>query len=109
MIVRVQNRVRVASSYESLSFILSSKFKTSPVSLQDRKQPDVCEKYFHDVPFEAHFASDMPELQPMSAMPGVDGFTMKVDALYKVCETDGASSAFLCFMADEFYYVCSFT
>lgn len=45
----------------------------------------MCEKFFHDVPFEAHFASDMAELQPMSAMPGVDGFTMKVDALYKVC------------------------
>ncbi|TNM90097.1 hypothetical protein fugu_004331 [Takifugu bimaculatus] len=52
--------------------------------LLDRKQPDVCEKFFHDVPFEAHFASDMPELQPMLAMTGVDGFTMKVDALYKV-------------------------
>lgn len=62
-----------------------AKLKTSPVSLQDRKQPDVCEKFFHDVPFEAHFASDMPELQPMLAMTGVDGFTMKVDALYKVC------------------------
>lgn len=54
------------------------------MSPQDRKQPDVCEKFFHDVPFEAHFASDTPELQGMSAMPGVDGFTVKVDALYKV-------------------------
>lgn len=53
--------------------------------LQDRKQPDVCDRFFHDVPFEAHFASDIPELQSMTAMPGVDGFTMKVDALYKVC------------------------
>ncbi|XP_029366253.1 extracellular matrix organizing protein FRAS1 isoform X2 [Echeneis naucrates] len=52
--------------------------------LLDRKQPDVCDGFFHDVPFEAHFASDIPELQPMAAMPGVDGFTMKVDALYKV-------------------------
>ncbi|KAM7391087.1 hypothetical protein PAMP_021803 [Pampus punctatissimus] len=52
--------------------------------LLDRKQPDVCDKYFHDVPFEAHFASDILELQSMTAMPGVDGFTMKVDALYKV-------------------------
>ncbi|XP_074526804.1 extracellular matrix organizing protein FRAS1 [Halichoeres trimaculatus] len=52
--------------------------------LLDRKQPDVCDKFFHDVPFEAHLASDVPELQGMSAMPGVDGFTMKVDALYKV-------------------------
>lgn len=53
-------------------------------SLQDRKQPDVCDRFFHDVPFEAHFASDIAELQSMAAMPGVDGFTMKVDALYKV-------------------------
>lgn len=44
----------------------------------------MCEKYFHDVPFEANFASDIPQLHPMTAMPGVDGFTMKVDALYKV-------------------------
>lgn len=54
-------------------------------SLQDRKQPDVCDNFFHDVPFEARLASDVPELQPVAAMPGVDGFTMKVDALYKVC------------------------
>ncbi|XP_037832589.1 extracellular matrix protein FRAS1 isoform X2 [Kryptolebias marmoratus] len=52
--------------------------------LLDRKQPDVCDRLFHDVPFEADFASDVPELQSMAAMPGVDGFTMKVDALYKV-------------------------
>ncbi|XP_077417485.1 extracellular matrix organizing protein FRAS1 isoform X1 [Vanacampus margaritifer] len=52
--------------------------------LLDRKQPDVCDKYFHDVPFEANFASDLPELNSLAAMPGVDGFTMKVDALYKV-------------------------
>ncbi|XP_034152338.1 extracellular matrix protein FRAS1 isoform X3 [Esox lucius] len=52
--------------------------------LLDRKQPDVCDRYFHDVPFEASFASDIADLQPMAAMPGVDGFTMKVDALYKV-------------------------
>ncbi|XP_013870055.1 extracellular matrix organizing protein FRAS1 [Austrofundulus limnaeus] len=52
--------------------------------LLDRKQPDVCDRFFHDVPFEADFASDVPELQSMASMPGVDGFTMKVDALYKV-------------------------
>uniref|UniRef100_UPI0037E879D7 extracellular matrix organizing protein FRAS1 n=1 Tax=Semicossyphus pulcher TaxID=241346 RepID=UPI0037E879D7 len=52
--------------------------------LLDRKQPDVCDKFFHDVPFEAHLASDVPELQAVTSMPGVDGFTMKVDALYKV-------------------------
>lgn len=52
--------------------------------LQDRKQPDVCDRFFHDVPFQAEFASDVPALQSMTTMPGVDGFTMKVDALYKV-------------------------
>ncbi|XP_035235651.1 extracellular matrix protein FRAS1 isoform X1 [Anguilla anguilla] len=52
--------------------------------LLDRKQPEVCDRYFHDVPFEASFASDILDLQSMTAMPGVDGFTMKVDALYKV-------------------------
>uniref|UniRef100_A0AAY4BT87 VWFC domain-containing protein n=1 Tax=Denticeps clupeoides TaxID=299321 RepID=A0AAY4BT87_9TELE len=52
--------------------------------LLDRKQPDVCDRFFHDVPFEANFASDVPDLLTMAAMPGVDGFTMKVDALYKV-------------------------
>ncbi|XP_029574000.1 extracellular matrix organizing protein FRAS1 [Salmo trutta] len=50
----------------------------------DRKQPEVCDRFFHDVPFEANFASDITELLIMTAMPGVDGFTMKVDALYKV-------------------------
>ncbi|CAN9512669.1 unnamed protein product [Ophioblennius macclurei] len=52
--------------------------------LLDRKQPDVCDRFFHDVPFEAHFASELPELQAVATMPGVDGFTIKVDALYKV-------------------------
>lgn len=62
------------------------------VCVQDRKQPDVCDKFFHDVPFEAHLASDIPELQSITAMPGVDGFTMKVDALYKVRGKASASS-----------------
>ncbi|KAL4617481.1 extracellular matrix protein FRAS1-like [Arapaima gigas] len=52
--------------------------------LLDRKQPDACDRYFHDVAFDAKFASESPELQPMMTMPGMDGFTMKVDALYKV-------------------------
>lgn len=52
--------------------------------LLDRSQPEVTDKYFHDVPFEAHFASELPDFQVVSSMPGVDGFTLKVDALYKV-------------------------
>ncbi|NXL96167.1 FRAS1 protein, partial [Alectura lathami] len=50
----------------------------------DRNQPEVTDKYFHDVPFDAHFASDLSEFHSVSSMPGVDGFTLKVDALYKV-------------------------
>nr|XP_033819322.1 extracellular matrix protein FRAS1 isoform X2 [Geotrypetes seraphini] len=52
--------------------------------LLDRNQPEVTDKYFHDVPFAAYFASESPDFQTMDSMPGVDGFTMKVDALYKV-------------------------
>ncbi|KFU86504.1 Extracellular matrix protein FRAS1, partial [Chaetura pelagica] len=52
--------------------------------LLDRNQPEVTDKYFHDVPFDAHFASELPEFHSVSSMPGVDGFTLKVDALYKV-------------------------
>ncbi|KAM8939375.1 extracellular matrix organizing protein FRAS1 [Pelodytes ibericus] len=52
--------------------------------LLDRHQPEVTEKFFHDVPFDAGFASDSPDFSTMSSIPGVDGFTMKVDALYKV-------------------------
>nr|XP_014434426.2 LOW QUALITY PROTEIN: extracellular matrix protein FRAS1 [Pelodiscus sinensis] len=52
--------------------------------LLDRNQPEVTDKYFHDVPFDAHFASELSDFHLVSSMPGVDGFTMKVDALYKV-------------------------
>ncbi|XP_046512812.1 extracellular matrix organizing protein FRAS1 isoform X5 [Equus quagga] len=52
--------------------------------LLDRSQPEVTDRYFHDVPFEAHFASELPDFHVVSSMPGVDGFTLKVDALYKV-------------------------
>ncbi|XP_038615096.1 LOW QUALITY PROTEIN: extracellular matrix protein FRAS1 [Tachyglossus aculeatus] len=52
--------------------------------LLDRSQPEVTDKYFQDVPFDAHFASDLADFHLVSSMPGVDGFTLKVDALYKV-------------------------
>ncbi|NWY04165.1 FRAS1 protein, partial [Nothoprocta ornata] len=52
--------------------------------LLDRNQPEVTDKYFHEVPFDAHFASELSAFQSVSSMPGVDGFTLKVDALYKV-------------------------
>ncbi|XP_064918597.1 extracellular matrix organizing protein FRAS1 isoform X3 [Columba livia] len=52
--------------------------------LLDRTQPEVTDQYFHDVPFDAHFASDLAEFRSVSSAPGVDGFTLRVDALYKV-------------------------
>lgn len=52
--------------------------------LLDRNQPEERDQYFHDVPFDASFASDLPEFHTMDSMPGLDGFTMKVDSLYKV-------------------------
>lgn len=36
------------------------------------------------MPFEAHFAYELPDFHVVNSMPGVDGFTLKVDALYKV-------------------------
>ncbi|XP_064918498.1 extracellular matrix organizing protein FRAS1-like isoform X2 [Columba livia] len=51
--------------------------------LLDRTQPEVTDQYFHDVPLDAHFASDLAEFRSVSSAPGVDGFTLRVDALYK--------------------------
>ncbi|XP_058692258.1 extracellular matrix organizing protein FRAS1-like isoform X2 [Poecile atricapillus] len=51
--------------------------------LLDQNQPEVRDKYFPDVPFDAHFASQLSEFHSVSSTPGVDGFTLKVDALYK--------------------------
>ncbi|XP_061439271.1 extracellular matrix organizing protein FRAS1 isoform X3 [Rhineura floridana] len=64
--------------------IQSSKHLKHRFLLLDRNQPEVTDKYFHDVPFDACFASDLPDFHLVSSMPGVDGFIMKVDALYKV-------------------------
>ncbi|KAM6400753.1 extracellular matrix organizing protein FRAS1-like [Pluvialis apricaria] len=55
-----------------------------PFLLSDRNQPEGTDKYFHDVPFGAHFASELSEFHSVSSTPGVDGFTLKVDTLYKV-------------------------
>ncbi|XP_069061899.1 extracellular matrix organizing protein FRAS1 [Pleurodeles waltl] len=52
--------------------------------LLDRNQPEERDQYFHDVPFDASFASDLPEFHTIGSIPGLDGFAMKVDALYKV-------------------------
>ena len=51
---------------------------------QDRSNRGAEQRHFHDIPFEAYFASDKAEFSAMSKMPGVDGFLMNVDALYKV-------------------------
>ncbi|XP_065693663.2 extracellular matrix organizing protein FRAS1-like [Patagioenas fasciata] len=51
--------------------------------LLDRTQPEVTDQYFQDVPFDAHFASDLAEFRSVSSAPGVDGFTLRVDALYQ--------------------------
>uniref|UniRef100_A0ABM5GKG1 Extracellular matrix organizing protein FRAS1 n=1 Tax=Pogona vitticeps TaxID=103695 RepID=A0ABM5GKG1_9SAUR len=64
--------------------IQPSKYLKHRFLLLDRNQPEVTDKYFHDVPFDACFASDRPDFHLVSNMPGVDGFIMKVDALYKV-------------------------
>lgn len=66
--------------------VISSSLRLS--DFQDRNQPEVTDKYFHDVPFDAHFASELSEFHSVSSMPGVDGFTLKVDALYKVRTRD---------------------
>lgn len=36
------------------------------------------------VPFEAHFAKDMPQLRQLEDYSGVDGFVWKVDPLYQI-------------------------
>ncbi|XP_069482442.1 extracellular matrix organizing protein FRAS1 [Ambystoma mexicanum] len=64
--------------------IQTNKYLKHRFLLLDRNQPEVVDQYFHDVPFDASFASDAPDFHTMGSMPGVDGFTMKVDALYKV-------------------------
>uniref|UniRef100_H2Y542 Calx-beta domain-containing protein n=1 Tax=Ciona savignyi TaxID=51511 RepID=H2Y542_CIOSA len=50
----------------------------------DRSSRDSEDRYFHDVPFDAYFAADKAEFASMSDIPGVDGFLIKVDSLYKV-------------------------
>lgn len=58
------------------------------LTFQHRNQTEVTGKYFHAVPFDsAHFASQLSEFHSVSSMPGVDGFTLKVDALYQVWST----------------------
>nr|CAB3247083.1 extracellular matrix protein FRAS1 [Phallusia mammillata] len=52
--------------------------------LLDRSNRVGEDRLFHDVPFGAYFASDRPDFASMRDVPGVDGFLINVDALYKV-------------------------
>ncbi|XP_038060993.1 extracellular matrix protein FRAS1-like [Patiria miniata] len=50
----------------------------------DRGDTDAVTSTFNDVPFAADFAGNTENYNAVSNMPGVDGFTMLVDPLYKV-------------------------
>ncbi|XP_065578086.1 extracellular matrix organizing protein FRAS1-like isoform X3 [Artemia franciscana] len=53
--------------------------------LLDREEPRATDKVFEDVPVEAAFASEHPELITTTPLnTGLDGFVMKVDPLYRV-------------------------
>ena len=51
---------------------------------QDRENPDWVVADFHQIPFNAKLASQAPSLSNIVLMPGVDGFVMDIDPLYKV-------------------------
>ena len=51
---------------------------------QDRGNPEWVMADFHQVPFNAMLASQVPALSDIVSMPGVDGFVMDIDPLYKV-------------------------
>ncbi|ESO99609.1 hypothetical protein LOTGIDRAFT_173674 [Lottia gigantea] len=50
----------------------------------DSGNPEVEVKDFNEIPFQAELASENPEYAQLTAMPGVDGFVLNVDPLYKV-------------------------
>ena len=52
--------------------------------LQDRGNPDATSPTFNNIPFEAEFANDNADYIEVEDIPGVDGFIMSVDPLYKV-------------------------
>ena len=53
-------------------------------TLQDRGDPDVIDRSFNEVQFDARLADEVPEFANLDAVPGVDGFAISVDPLYKV-------------------------
>ena len=52
--------------------------------LQDRGDPDVIDRSFNEVQFDARLADEVPEFADLDSVPGVDGFAISVDPLYKV-------------------------
>lgn len=52
--------------------------------MQDRINRDAAEGSFNEIAFNAKFASDVLEYSSLEEIPGVDGFIMDVDPLYKV-------------------------
>ena len=52
--------------------------------LQDRGDPHVVDRSFNKVEFDAKFADEVPEFADLDSVPGVDGFSISVDPLYKV-------------------------
>ncbi|XP_077999737.1 extracellular matrix organizing protein FRAS1-like [Glandiceps talaboti] len=64
--------------------IQPNKFLKHRFLILDRGAPDVVQKTFNEVPFEAELAEENPAYAAVIEMPGVDGFAMKVDALYKI-------------------------
>ncbi|GFO33130.1 extracellular matrix protein fras1-like [Plakobranchus ocellatus] len=50
----------------------------------DRENPDSTVADFQQVPFNARLISQVPSASSRESMPGVDGFVMDIDPLYKV-------------------------
>ena len=42
------------------------------------------DRSFNEVEFGARFADEVPEFADLDSVPGVDGFSLNVDPLYKV-------------------------
>ncbi|WAQ95604.1 FRAS1-like protein [Mya arenaria] len=50
----------------------------------DRSAPKFTSKQFEGVRFDAMFASESPQYASLVSVPGMDGFVLRVDPLYKV-------------------------
>ena len=45
------------------------------------------DRSFNEVEFDARLADEVPEFADLDSVPGVDGFSLSVDPLYKVRST----------------------